>query len=302
MVVPQFEQFFQPVLKVIYDANGKSVSNKDLIAAMTEYFSLSEEDLALRTKGGNETQIYNRVQWARNYLESAGYAQKSGRGRSVITDMGRHIIENNIELTYSDMRKAADRNRSGNNNENDSEEIVEVIDSPDTPEDIITRCVDSINESLSNDLLAEIKSQTPAFFEHLVVDLLSKIYGGDFERNSEVTGQPDDKGIDGIVRQDRLGFDNIYIQAKKWEDSVGRKEIQAFSGALDGTKCTRGAFITASYFTSGALEYAKTVSQKSIVLIDGKQLTSLMIEYGVGVQTKSTVVIKKIDHEYFDEE
>lgn len=170
-----------------------------------------------------------------------------------------------------------------------------------TPEDMIGECLDTIKDELSKELLSEIMNQTPAFFEQLVVDLLGKIYGGEFKDNKKVTGRTGDDGIDGVIKQDRLGFDNIFIQAKRWATNVTLDEIKAFSGTLDEYRCSRGAFITTSDFTKPAVNYAeKIMSDKKIILVNGIELVKLMIEYEIGVKTKTIIVIKGLDKEYFE--
>ena len=159
---------------------------------------------------------------------------------------------------------------------------------------------DEIHRQLVNDLLSEIKEQNSDFFEKLVVEVIGKIYGGKFDSDCEVTPKTNDGGIDGVVRQDRLGFNNIYIQAKKWSDPIGRPELQKFSGAMDGAGAKNGAFIVSSDFTDGAKTFVKTVkATKNIVLINGEELAKLMIEYNLGVQTKEVIEIEKVDYDYF---
>ncbi len=297
MSVPPFEDFFNPVLNFLYEAKGSPLSQSDLVAKISQFFSLTEEDLAIRTKSGKDTKVYNRVIWARTYLKNAGFAYSPKKGFSEITKEGIAAIESGIKLTSSYLKKLIYDNKSETSYALTSP--IETQEESYVPEEEIIRCKELITESLCDDLLSEIMSQSPSFFESLVVDLLASIYGGEFENNSEVLGKTGDRGVDGIIKQDRLGFDNIYIQAKRWQDPVGRQEIQKFSGALDGVHCTRGAYITTSSYSSNAIEYANGLQNKKIVLINGKQLTKLMIEYGIGVEDKMVVVIKKVDWDYF---
>lgn len=175
----------------------------------------------------------------------------------------------------------------------------------DTPHDTLEKAYAQINNALAEDLLASIMEHSPAFFERLVVDLLLKMgYGSSFDAAGMVVGRSGDEGIDGIIREDKLGFSNIYIQAKRWDPesmTVGRPEIQKFVGALAGQGASKGLFITTAQFTKEAISYADKQLAVKIVLVDGRQLTKLMIEYGIGVSEQSTYTIKKIDSDYFDD-
>lgn len=296
MAIPPFSDFHQPILKYLYDKN--EATQRELMDVMADYFSLSESDIRETISNGS-SRLYNRVSWARSYLKDAGLTNNAERGKTCITEEGRRVFESGkvIDTKYlTELKK--------NLGSDVTEEIKEKADSEEdcqiTPEESLYAAIKQMNSKLESDILDEIMNQTPEFFENLVTDLLAEMYGGQFEENSEVTGRTGDGGIDGIIKKDRLGFDNIYVQAKRWENSVDRTEIQKFSGALDGQNATNGAFITTSDFSSGAKDYAKRLHGKRIVLINGKELAKLMIEYGVGLSSKTVIDIKKIDYNYFN--
>ena len=297
MVIPPFSDFHQPILKYLYQNN--TVTQKELMHVMVDHFSLSEEDVKEKVPSG-VTRLYDRVAWSRKYLKDAGLAKSAGRGKTRITEEGRRVFESG-EIVYTMYLLNKKTNESDTFRKTDSEEVIE-LDYQATPEEILEDAVRKINSKLESDILEEIMNQTPEFFERLVTDLLAKIYGGEFKKNNEVTGRTGDEGIDGIIKKDRLGFDNIYVQAKRWESSVPRREIQKFSGALDGQNANNGAFITTSDFANGAKDYAKGLRGKHIVLINGKELAKLMIEYGIGLSSKRIIDIKKIDYDYFNPE
>lgn len=298
MALPSFSEFLSPVLEALYKYNEASLS--DLKEMMINRFSLTDEDISQTIQSGNQTTLYSRVSWSRTYLEKAGLAEKVGRGVTRITEEGRRVVESGDKVNpkyllryenYATFTQSKQQN-------SDKQVIEETIEK--TPEESLVDSLNKMQSSLESDILEEIKKQSPEFFEHLVTDLLAKIYGGEFEKNKEVTGKTGDEGIDGIIKQDRLGFNNIYIQAKRWEGNVPRSEIQKFSGALDGQHATNGAFFTSSDYCKSAREYVLGLQNKHIALINGTELARLMIEYGVGVSVRKTIEIKKLDSDYFD--
>ena len=296
MAVPAFSDFHQPVLKYLYE--NKVMNQKELMRALTDYFSLSETDIR-ETVSSGQTVLYDRVSWSRTYLKNAGLAESTGWGITSITEEGKRVFESGEVINTKYLLENKKFSESEVVKRIKSKEVVD----PDcqlTPEEILENAIRQINSKIESDILEEIKNQTSEFFERLVTDLLTKIYGGAFEENKEVTGRTGDEGIDGIIKKDRLGFDNIYVQAKRWESSVPRNEIQKFSGALDGQNANSGAFITTSDFAASAKDYAKGLRGKHIVLINGKELAKLMIEYGVGLSSKRVIDVKKIDYDYFN--
>lgn len=246
--------------------------------------------------------IFNRIGWARTYMKKAGLLEDTRRGVFKITERGQAVLEENLErLTTKYLRKFDEFNEfQKKHNEKDSKSKNDVI-SEATPEEMLEAGYTKLSENLADDILVNIAKCSPSFFEHLVVDLLVHMgYGGSFSEAAQVIGKSGDEGIDGIIKEDKLGLDTIYIQAKRWKGVVGRPEIQKFAGALLGQKASKGVFITTSSFTKEAEEYAASVGRK-VVLIDGQKLASLMIEHNVGISTVRTFEIKRIDSDYFEE-
>lgn len=298
MTIPSFSDFLNPVLVSLYNCNEASLS--ELKDKMIDHFSLTKEDVDQTIQSGNQTTLYSRVSWSRTFLEKAGLAEKVRRGVTRITDEGRRVVESGdvVDPKYLEKYESYREFTQTKHQKNTDEKIIEkIVDK--TPEEALVDSLDKMRSSLESEILEEIKNQSPEFFEHLVTDLLAEIYGGEFEKNKEVTGRSGDEGIDGVIKQDRLGFNNIYIQAKRWESNISRPEIQKFSGALDGQHAVNGAFFTSSDYCESAREYVRGLQNKHIVLINGIELARLMIEYGVGVSVKKTIEIKKIDYDYF---
>lgn len=301
-MVPVFTQFFYPILKFL--SNGEIQDLKGTCAFVADYFNLSPEDRVERIKSGRATKVYDRSQWTMTYLRQSGLIESPKRGRYLITSKGLDMLATGkTELNQKDLceispefeaflhGKKAEQNNAEPNN-------FEPQNSEETPTESFDNLFVQINESLASELLEQIKSQTPSFFEQLVIDLLVKMgYGGNREDAASVTKMSHDGGIDGIIKEDRLGLDMIYIQAKRWEETVQKPEIHKFSGALKEKGANKGIFITTSKFSNGAIESARAAN---IVLIDGSELCRLMIEYGVGVYVKKVYEIKKIDNDYFN--
>lgn len=299
MSLNTYDQYFVPVLKALSD--GRIMSMKEIRQSVAEQTGTTEEDLAITTSSGNNM-FGGRVNWAKTYLIKAGMVSKEGFNRCRITDRGREALESGrkVDLDYLSAFPEFKEFRSRQSHSAPASVLHNEM-TPNTPEEDLESALSVIGADLEDSLLEKISEMSDSAFEMLVVDLLKRIYGGDFDNCSEVTGGTGDGGIDGIVKQDRLGFNNIYIQAKKWKGNVGRPEIQKFAGALQGQNATYGAFITSSDFTRDSSEFAEKVNQTShIVLISGRDLVRLMIEYNVGVVTRRTIEIKGIDSDYFD--
>jgi restriction system protein len=249
--------------------------------------------------------ISNRVRWAKWYLIKAGLLQSTKPGSFLITEKGIETLNKNLEkinikylVSISDSLKQS-RNKNDRSSENFSEEQEEVSL---TPEEAFDTSYKKIHEATASEIIERICSCSSTFFEKLVVELLVKMgYGGSEIEAAQVIGGTGDEGIDGIIKEDKLGLDVIYIQAKKWQGSVGRPEVQKFCGALAGKRAKKGIFITPSVFSKGAEEYVNTIEQK-IILIDGERLANLMIDYNLGVKNIQTYEIKRIDSDYFTEE
>ena len=275
---------------------------------MIDHFNLSDEDCSMRTKSGNTTQVSDRLNWTRQYLRRALMIELPERGVYRITQRGKDYLATHASLRKLDLMEYPEFAAYANGTEishsnNDSMPSIEPVREDLTPTEQLELAYHSIVDDLATDLLQKTLEQTPHFFEHLVVDLLVKMgYGGSFANSAHVTQYVHDDGIDGIIYEDKLGLDKIYIQAKRYklENTVGKPQIQQFSGALDEQKATKGVFITTSSYSKEARQYVEKLNKK-IVLIDGQELARYMIEYNVGVSTKQVYEVKRIDSDYFEE-
>lgn len=300
MAVPKFEKFLYPFLLFLRDGD---VSTSQMVDKIALYFNMTDEDKQLRTKGGNVTQLRDRVGWTRQYLRRALFISIPHNGVYRITKRGLDFLKTHTDLTIDDLMEYPEyaayntaRVKKTTSLITQEESTVEL-----TPTEQLEQAHETISNDLAADLLAKVMEQTPSFFEHLVVDLMVKMgYGGAYSDAAQVTQLTNDEGIDGIIYEDKLGLDKIYLQAKRWTNSVGRPTIQQFAGALVGQNATKGVFITTSTFTKEAREYVKGINQK-IVLIDGSELAKYMIEYNVGVSVKKVYEVKRIDNDYFEE-
>lgn len=305
MAVPKFFEFLPIVLQVLLDKAEKSI--KQIREESISILHVSEEDCKELLPSGRQRTVDNRVNWAVTYLKNAGLISSVRRGVYVITSEGEKAYSeagSNLDLAYLE-RYESFRAFHGTPVIKQSGSTPIELPTEDTPLDMFEKAYSQINAALAEDLLAAVMEHSPNFFEQLVVDLLLKMgYGSSIDSSGLVVGQSGDEGIDGIIREDKLGFSSIYIQAKRWDPAtmtVGRPEIQKFVGALAGQGATKGLFITTAQFTKEAINYARKQLAAKIVLVDGHQLTRLMIEYGIGVSVQSTYTIKKIDSDYFDD-
>lgn len=274
---------------------------------MARKLNITEEDQNLFFPSGKKRIFYDRVNWAKTYMKKAGLVEAPKRGSVKITKLGLELLkENPKQLKSKDLLRydsfyqfVNSSNRDENNNEGN-----EVSLNEKTPSEEIANAFEKLKSSLADEILEKINSCSFEFFEKLVIELLIKMgYGGSREEAGRATKKTSDGGIDGIINEDRLGLDSIYIQAKRWKDTVvGRPEIQKFSGALDTPGASKGIFITTSTFSKEAREYVKVINTKNIVLIDGMQLAEYMIEFNVGVSTETIYEVKRIDTDYFIEE
>ncbi|PKO08407.1 MAG: restriction endonuclease [Chloroflexi bacterium HGW-Chloroflexi-2] len=302
MAIPDFQSIMLPLLEIAGD--GKEHNIREATIQLGKYFKLSDEEQAVLLSSGQQPLFYNRVGWAKAYLKKAGLLDGPRRGFFKITSEGSKVLRSKPEIIdknflekfpgYIEFRK---RPRIENQTNGKAESEVEL-----TPEEALEDAYQKIRDDLATELLESVLRSSPGFFEKLVVELLSNMgYGGSRREAARAVGQSGDEGIDGIIDEDRLGLDSIYIQAKKWKDEnhVGRPEIQKFIGALHGQRAKKGIFITTSRFTEDAKNYVKNIDTK-VVLIDGKRLSDLMIDYGVGVVNRTKYEIKGIDTEYFE--
>lgn len=312
MAVPKYDELMGPVLKAL--SREQTLTARALRSRIAALLSLTEEDLAEMLPSQRQPTFVNRVHWAVTYLKKSGLISSPGRGAYSITPRGAAalaetsgVITNQYLMKFAEYREfirgSSDVPTVSPGSALPDTPSVPTSQDGQTPQDVIGSAIERINRSLSDDLLAEIMQKSPAFFEHLVVELLVRMgYGGTLEDAGTVVGRSGDEGIDGIIREDKLGFSSIYIQAKRWDpaSSIGRPEVQKFVGALAGQGATKGLFITTAQFTKDAVAFIERQHTTRIVLVDGAKLTRLMIEYDLGVSTQNVFAIKKIDSDYFD--
>jgi len=301
--IPGFQKLMLPLLKIAKDNEEHSGSSVTEILA--NEFSLDDSQRNQMLESGNQKVFNNRVNWARAYLKMAGLIQSTKRGFFKITERGLQTLgEKPDEINLRYLKKFPDYvelEKSWKSNNPTPPNGEPQNDSP-TPEELLESSYQDIRKTLAQDILSKIKLCSPSFFERLVVELLVKMgYGGSRTDAGKAIGKSGDEGIDGIIKEDKLGLDIIYIQAKRWENVVGRPEIQKFVGALAGQGAKKGIFITTSRFTNEAKDYIPR-NETKIVLIDGEQLASLLIDNNLGVSTQVVYEIKKIDLDYFEEE
>jgi len=301
MSIPNYQTVMLPLLELLSD--GMEHSLRECIDALADHFRLSREERSDLLPSGQQPVFDNRVGWARTYLKKAGLLEAPARGRVRITPRGQEVLKErpsqiNVEflMRYEEFREFVRRpRRSASGRGAPAPE-----DAHADPVEQIEQAFSNFQESLTDDVLEKVRRATPAFFEQLVIRLLVSMgYGGGLRQAAEVVGGSGDEGIDGVINEDKLGLDVIYVQAKQWTNSVGRPEIQKFVGALHGKRAKKGVFITSSEFTREARDYV-THLEPRVVLIDGKTLALLMIDHNVGVTTKSVFELKSIDLDFYE--
>lgn len=302
MAIPKYNELYRLVLLSLQD--GGTHSMKEVRDFIISTLHLTEQDLAETLPSNPKSSVFSgRVGWAKTYLLKAQMIDSPQRGHIFITPSGKALLESGISITNAVLAQKCPefldfyrRKNSGSDSITLAPDEVQA-EAPETPQETFDRVYAIINEQLADDLLAEVLNQTPAFFEQLVVDLMKAMnYGEGF-----VTKYSGDDGIDGIIHEDQLGFNLIYIQAKRWKPDVtiGKPELQKFAGAMMGPpRVEKGLFITTAKFSPKARDFANA---QHIILVDGKRLTELMIEYGVGVSTQKAYLIKRVDSDYFSD-
>ncbi len=301
-MIPDFQKIMLPLLELLKDK--KEHSSQELVLGISDKFKLTDAERIEFLQSGNQVIINNRVSWANTYLKKAGLLESPKRAKFVITEKGIEILNTNpIEINITFLKKLPkfkewQENSAQKKNES-SEETESSINK--TPQELLDYSFQKLTNELSIEILDIVKKCSPVFFENLVIDLLVEMgYGGSRREAGKAVGKSGDGGIDGIINEDKLGLDTIYIQAKKWENVVPVKEIRDFAGALLGQKAKKGIFITTSHFPNSAYDYVKNIEHK-IILIDGKKLTELMIENNIGLSIQMKYEIKKINVDYFEE-
>lgn len=296
-----------PVLAYAGEHANEAIPVKQLYDAMAAQFSLTDEERNERLPSGSQTTFANRVGWASTYLKKAELLCSPKRAHIQITPLGKQALNSKPKvINTSSLRKypsfvafqGKHKRTVADENGSDSEAV-----SKKTPHEILESGYQTLRSELAAELLQRVKESSPAFFERLVIELLLKMgYGGSRADAGKAMGKTGDGGIDGIIKEDRLGLDFIFIQAKCWTDKpVGRPDVQQFAGALAGHGATKGIFITTTQFTKDATSYAAGLRNSKIVLIDGEDLAELMIDHGIGVATAATYEVKRLDSDYFIE-
>jgi len=299
MAIPDYQSIMLPLLKFLGDRKEHSL--REAIEYLADEFGLSEKERKELLPSGQQFTFDNRVGWARTYMKKAGLLESTKRAYFKISDRGLEVLKEKPEAInvkfleqypeFIEFRKLKKEKKEK-----------KTINDESPPEELIESAYQSLRDNLAAELLTSVKSCSPSFFEKLVVDLLVKMgYGGTRKDAGQAIGKSGDGGIDGIIKEDRLGLDILYIQAKRWENSVSRPEIQKFAGALQGMRAKKGIFITTSNFTQEAQNYVKNIESK-IILIDGDLLADLMIDHNIGVSSVASYELKRIDTDYFTED
>lgn len=304
MAIPDFQTLMLPLLKVV--ADGREYCMRDVVELLAEEFHLTSEERQQLLPSGRYPTFDNRIAWAKTYLKKAGLIDQPRRAFFQITERGRGILNSSPSLINMKFLEQFPEYIAFKENSEQVETQQQIVSSistqSETPEELIESGARTIRKELAGEILQRVKGCSPAFFERLVVELLVKMgYGGTRQDAGRAIGRSGDEGIDGVIHEDRLGLDVIYLQAKRWEGIVGRPEIQKFVGALLGQRAKKGVFITTSDFTKEAVEFVRNIDTK-VVLINGTLLASLMIDHNVGVSLAMNYEIKKIDSDYFLEE
>lgn len=301
MSVPDFQSFMLPLLKTVSD--GKEYSLGEVVDTLANQFGLTDEDKRELLPSGRKTRLDDRVGWAQTYLRKAGLLERTGRGRFRMTERGLHVLEKtpdaiNIRFLrqFPEFVEFQSLSRQSSRQEQESEETGQ------TPEETLESSYQSLRRNLAQELLERVKNCSPRFFEKLVIDLLVAMgYGGSRKDAGQAVGQSGDGGIDGFIKEDKLGLDVVYVQAKRWDGTVGRPIVQAFAGSLDGQRARKGVLITTSQFSQDARDFVDRI-EKKIVLIGGEELAQLMIDHRIGVAEVATYTVKRTDLDYFGEE
>lgn len=302
MAVPDFQTFMLPFLLAVKD--GKEHPVQEIYSQIASSFQISDDDLNHKLPSGVQSTFHNRVSWAKSYLKKAGLVTTPSRGMVKITDRGLEVLRQNPKYIDQNFLKQFPEFLDFKNYRTEIRSSFGESDTREnylTPQEILENSYQDVRNKLAHELLSQVIGSSPELFERLVVDLLVAMgYGGSRSEAGERVGKTGDDGIDGIIKEDKLGLDTVCIQAKKWQNTVGRPEIQAFVGSLAGNRARKGVFITTSRFSKEAQEYVQRIEQK-VVLIDGETLAELMIDHNVGVSEESRYVVKKIDMDYFEE-
>lgn len=296
MNIPSAVDLILPALEAV--KNGNDFKFGDVVMLLAEKYNLSEDEQRIRLAKAGQSRFTNRVGWAVFDLKKAGLIESAGYGKLRITEFGRQVLSEspttidrkfllNIPMYKEFIEKTTSKGE-------------EIASYDQTPNESLESSYQKLQETLAEELLENVLDAKPSYFEDIVLDvLLAMGYGGSREDAGIALGKPGDEGIDGVIKEDRLGLESIYIQAKRWKKPIGRPQVQSFVGSLEGLGATKGILITTSYFTGQAIDYVKKI-QKKVVLVDGNYLAKLMIEHNVGVTKIATYEVKKVDLDYFE--
>ena len=311
MPVPDYQTLMLPLLRVTSDGKEHTIAQE--VEVIAEHFKLTDAERSEMLPSGGQLKLYNRIAWARSYMSQAGLLETVSRGKFRITPRGNELLKTSpqridVNLLTKYPEFVAFREKSASNKSNPMSESPSALSTAQitqelTPQELLEASYQALHGQLAEDFLEKIPTVSPKFFERLVVDLLVEMgYGGSRQDAGQAIGKSGDDGIDGIIKEDRLGLDAVYIQAKRWKDKVvGRPDVQSFAGSLEGHRARKGVFITTSQFSNDAKEYVTRI-EKKIILIDGRSLANLCIEFGIGVVGVNTYKVQKIDLDYFEEE
>lgn len=303
MPIPDFQTIMLPLLELLEDGMPHNV--QELRPILEDHFHLTEEERSEVLPSGGQRRFDNRIGWSRTHLKKAGLISNPQSGIYQITPRGKEVLNSKpakIDLHLLDQFEEHLEFRKRKPTVPGNVIPPENEQSAQTPKESLEKAYQTLRNSLAQELLEKTRQVSPSFFEQLVVELLLKMgYGGSRHDAGQAIGRSGDEGIDGIIKEDKLGLDVIYIQAKRWQGTVGRPDVQAFAGSLEGHRARKGVFITTSQFSAEAKEYVSRIERK-IVLIDGQQLSELMIDHDLGVTTEDTYIVRRADFDYFSEE
>jgi restriction system protein len=302
MAIPDYQTLMRPLLQRVADGGEHTVS--ELLPLLAAEFDLTEDEQSRLLPSGRAPVLRNRLHWAAFYMIKAGLLDRPRRGHLRITTRGAEALRQIKPINHHYLQQFAEFQEYTKSTratpEPGSAPGVPAAEA-ETPEELVEAGYQRHRESLASDVLAKIKGCSPQFFERLVVDLLVAMgYGGSRQDAAQAVGQSGDEGVDGIIKEDRLGLDAVYVQAKRWENTVGRPVLQAFAGSLEGQRARKGVLITTSDFSKEARDYVTRI-EKRIVLISGPELADLMIEHGIGVTDVATFTLRRLDSDYFEE-
>lgn len=306
MPIPDYQTLMLPLLLLTKD--GKEHTLAQAAEAIAQQFSLSEAERNEMLPSGGQLKIFSRIGWSRTYMAKAGLIETVSRGKFRVTPRGLSLLSTNpqkIDVSLLNQYPEFVAFRTGTAPTKSNSDTIGEVDlnaAQQTPQELLESSYQTLHRQIADDLLEKISKASPRFFEKLVVDLLVAMgYGGSRKDAGRAIGKSGDDGIDGIIKEDRLGLDAVYVQAKRWKATVGRPDVQSFAGSLEGHRARKGVFITTSQFSGDAKEYVTRI-EKKIILIDGEQLANLSIEFGIGVEPITTYKVQRIDADYFEEE